>query len=261
MKRLLICGSSHVGALKLGWQAIRKDVSGVRVNFLAAPSKMVSVFRAERNRFGLIDQGTLSEKDWALLHQINRKPVVNLNSYDAIVEIRDRVHLPVIRLLRNCRIDGIRDMPSPTRLSTGAFWDLVAEPQEFIAPRPEFQNRDAQQVAVLPTPRVSETCLASDRSDHPFYPWVLAHKELGNFAELMDQAEEVIAGRMRNRGWTFITQPRSTIAESGFSKGQYSRGSIGLGGSAHGEQDFAHMNEDYGQIMVRRILETLFPGA
>ncbi|WP_270729398.1 hypothetical protein [Shimia sp. Alg240-R146] len=250
--RVLITGSSHVAALKLGWDQISTEFPDIECIFLAISGPQLWRFSTnEKNEFGIFDFTDMSStlRD----HFASIESSVDLNTIDTVLVSGSKWEFQaVLRALTKCDVDGLfttdRDVPS---ISLPMFEAFCAEVAERAYRSNDYWAKHFQNVPLsfIPQPRLSEASLNNEDQWHKLKSYT------ANTAKALSALEKKYLDVVRAHDIRIFPQPSSTIADNGFTKAEYSRNSVRLvGGDQHPEQDTAHMNQDYGEIVLREIL-------
>ena len=238
MKKVLILGSSHVGALKMGLDAIGAP-SEYRIFYACLPGKHFYRFYLEGRRLSYPDE-------LAAKLAITQNPRIDLclHDFDKIIYAHGPCRLslglytasPSIPLLSRSLVRDVALLPSPPSL----FVDLMS----VLEP-----NR----LAYLGSPLVSES--ASCQSFHNLVPIVDSDVELLRARHLSGQIRDYCAQSLIDvSGPAFLLPPEHLLSMSGFNTlDQYIRGGVRFDGTfrrSGTDVDFAgdmeHGNFNYG---------------
>lgn len=256
MKRLLITGTSHVAALKAGWETITDRPAGLEVEFLAANSTEFPYFTLNAEGvFGFHQANKRSPKQVELARAVSGKLLQKVSDFSHVLICGQNFgQFQLLRLLGSYRIDGLREPDTSwPYLSDAAYrafcLALALAPQEFPHDLvPGFAK--LCKVGVSPSPRRNEAIL----TDPDANPWF---KVIGQFpdgmAEAMALADAEIAQACAERGATHFAPPANCLTEHGFTKAEYSRGFVRISGT--NPVDHSHVNATYGAIRLRAILD------
>jgi hypothetical protein len=256
--RLLLLGNSHLASLKLGWDEIADQYPGMECVFFGGP--------AQWTKHAVLDAGTIKVTHAPLaktLAQVSGgATTVMLADFDAVCVVGmyfgfgecllnlRRVHTHVMPPLR----------PNSQLVSRACLKQII---HDSLAGSPAFEwasmiKRDhGKPVLLAPTPLSSEARLHND----PFIKPV-AVQFRGYIADIFDMFKTIARGLTASNDLILVEQPPHTVAFTGFTKSEYSRGSIRLlgDGIAHREEDYTHMNKLYGTEMLPLIFAAAAPG-
>lgn len=74
---------------------------------------------------------------------------------------------------------------------------------------------------------------------------------------LRDEWEDLVRSTAVSQGVGVVLQPEETVVDVLYSGDQWSRGSVGLAGSTHDDDDVDHLNGDYGAILLKHVLSSI----
>ncbi len=256
MRRLLITGTSHVAALKAGWETMTDRPAGLEVEFLAANSTEFPYFTLNADRvFGLHHENTRSPQQVALARAVSGKLLQRISDFSHVLICGLNFgQFPLLRLLGSYRVDGLREPEVPwPHLSDSAYrafcLALALAPQEFPhALLPDFVK--LCKVGVSPSPRRNEAIL-TDPSANPWFQTIAQFPH--GMAEAMALADAEIAQACAARGATHFAPPAACLTDQGFTKAEFSRGYVRISGT--NPVDHSHVNAAYGAIRLCAILD------
>ena len=244
MKRLLVVGTSHAGALKIAHDAEPSVLSdGFDVDFFALP--IPSFVRAQIRRngeFALVDKGPHVARFKKTAMKLNGRTGVQLRDYDHVVVVGLGSIAPeYLNLAQEVSIDGLRETEGEFRLSLPAHHAFVTDMLERSWRR--FDTTRAPDVAFwqVAPPRPSGSTTAPDG--------VTKDERLRDVLDDMLEANHRIA---QEKGLRPIPQPKETITSSGQTHARFATGARRLSGEVRPD-DFTHMNGEYGAHVLREI--------
>lgn len=257
MRRALLIGSSHLAALKLaaaGFAARRPDWS---LDFFAVTqAQLQHLTLREDGAFGV--EPDLAAKDpeaaaalAAALTTLNRAASIDTGAYDhvCLVGLRLAQH-PIKVLLVSHDVDDAPDRGRPQLLSAAAYEDICAAMAAKAAPDAAWGALGPGRAFFMPRPHLSAAALRSPAPGFAFAKRLAERPEglRALFARYMDACAEAGA----RRGLTLIRHPEGAVDDALMTHERFSVGSRrwGAGAAAHPDDDFAHMNADYGALCL-----------
>ncbi len=165
MRRYCFVGNSHVAALKLGWDRLRKQFADVELDFFAGPQKSMD----ETSRVGARLVPTDRVREF-FRHTSGGQEEIDLARYHHLVLVGMTFRFDfVIEAYMRMRTEAHRDQDAPLFVSEAAFEEAIlgrVRAQSFF--RTLQKVRDAGPTLwAVPLPRASERVLDPDYSDHP----------------------------------------------------------------------------------------------
>lgn len=263
MSRVCCIGSSHIGALKGGWETLAPARPDIELTFFGAPN-----YRVEESLQFLTLEGrkivpTAPEVAHFFKMTSGGLSHIELDAYDAFIVMGgigltkpfdlytlfrtdEQSHQPNHVLVgRDCLVEafaGIFRATLPYRLTT-ALAQLTGRP-----------------VFLVPEPRPSEALLAASGSESPH--WDVYIKRI---QQLHASADHLPLGRhyeaamaaVGQHGVTLIDVPTELVVDGIFTPHRFCRDSVWLQGHGYEKSprnDFFHMNQDYGAVVLSCIL-------
>lgn len=249
MTRLLIIGSSHVGALKNAESLFLTGRPGIEIDFfgLRAPAFLKSRVDAD----GVFHPPEQDESGHELILKANGAPTVLTAAYDHVMLIGYRFGFPeVASLLQNHNILGVNPAGHDGTIDMALVEDMI---DAMI----DASLREVLE-ALAPANRSFTLCLAP-------YP----SKGIASRAPKMELARELVAfwdhpgaaqvfemwlSRVRSRieaaGHVLLDQPYRTVAGPFATKPMFARAPENFDGSAMKGTDHRHMNADFGLTVL-----------
>lgn len=266
MKRVLLTGSSHAAAIYSGWQMIQTEYDDCELEVLAFP--VYAVKHAERKAdgsYGLFVTDALKDQVRDELISAYGSLTRNLNDFSYVIVAGQQLgQLQALSLLASCGIHGLRPTPSERSplLSLPAWRAFCRNSVKKAQPPSMFSELAGPKTIVLGIPLRSEAI--ADSTDINYREIALGLKNnpegvrdaMGIF---FDTARAVYA----ESGIELVTQPMETLCDFGFTKSEYNRASVNIRstlvkGEAHmPADDYAHMNAQYGALVLRQVLDSL----
>ena len=258
MTRIAVFGTSHVAALKLGWDRIAAEHPGVTCEFLAIRRSDFGLFSLDAaGRFGLHAAGTPEAR--RVLARSGRA-TLDLAAADVALWAGMESRLSVMaELLADCEVAGLGARGAPTALTEAAFLGLMRGTIRAGLPGPEWAAlRGPRRLAWL-EPVPAESCLHSPQARYAAW-----RRAAGAGAALGPAREKVLAlhrEALEGIGFELLEQPPETFAPSGLTDARHARGAMRLDGDGMGEADHSHMNPDFGALAMRALLARIAAGA
>jgi hypothetical protein len=165
MTRIVVVGSSHVAALKLGWEEIGENYPGVEIEFFAAPVGIFKFFQLSPDkRFGALNASEFTDAKLNLVRELNGGAVIDLKPFDHVVRVGLATLLySVVGLLARTDVEGLRQTGKKTLISRAAFDAFINDGATNRMLPEEWQNWIQPRMWVVGNPRISEACLLTGR--------------------------------------------------------------------------------------------------
>ncbi len=255
MKRLCLIGNSHLAAMKLGWDRLRESYPGMSLTFfgsrggeacknlrLVKGALVPSQRDAENFRW---TSGGLGE--------------IELGDYDqfAVVSLGFRPQ-NVYQVARGCSFADARLDQSKLLVSRECFADAITDALlRSTAAAVTTTIRAAADKPVLLLPQAASS-IETTKTEHfraaygaaPAQCWAV-------LSRLWTECATSMASRL---GAAIMFQPPETVRNYFFTAHEFCRGSLRLTqdfSKRHPDDDFTHMNADYGVVMMKSVLDAL----
>ncbi len=258
MRRLLVLGSSHTAAVKLGWEQLAQCKSDWDIVFHALPGKTFRKLQIdESRRFGALTPSGFAPEMLADIRAALGNDHIDLTTADAVVSIGWYLHeIEVVRLATAYSIDGVHPAEGQPRLSRGAWSAALDALALHTLPQDPWLGWKAPALFLLPKPRPAESCL-SDRSE-AYEPWRRLAAIVPYGAVLLEEYLGRARSVLADAGVHLIPLPSSVLAPSGLTFSRFARQAPKLAtDDYYPETDHHHMNADYGEIVVRHMLDAI----
>lgn len=254
MTKLLIIGSSHLGAIKMGWDEIATEFPDLQPDFFGAPAEDFWKFEVnDAGDFGALDPKKFSPARLKKVTDLQGRDRVDLTAYDTVL----LVGLPFKELffaemLAKFSVDGLYEVNGRPRLSVAARNHFCDEVIEQNLPDPMWRNWTKTRLLVIPKPRISETCINGESPR--MRPWKkLAQEKPG--AEILDWFLKRTKERWANAGVEMVLPPASVYGDSGLTRADMAR--TAKNENLDNDFDHSHMNAAFGAETLRHILPEL----
>ncbi|MEZ5724158.1 MAG: hypothetical protein R3E47_03545 [Paracoccaceae bacterium] len=260
MRRILIVGNSHVGAIKLGWEAAPRD--DVDVRFFAAPQRtFISLRLSDELQLALPDEikdrPRLPHRK--ILTELNGTNSANLAEFDEVMLVGWPSGADQLAALAvSCRLDASNtSQPRNTLLSTPARKAILERLAQSLRPAAEFEKIDSPRLYLLPRPTLAETALASDY--WAYRNWRTLQREEASLLSLIEEFDGIRREDLGSVGISYLGQPPETRIQLGGTAAQFLAPDAGYidpkKPSLRG--DHIHMNATYGRICLDRFWQAL----
>ena len=245
-------GNSHVAALKLAWSNRPPEIKdGTTITFFSAQNRLMS--RIERKGAKLVSGSEeLAEK---LRYTSGGQDSIKLKEYDAFVLVGSGFGIDIPRLTEECGTiapAGGEKLMSQSMLSA----TVEAHMEKSMSLQLSRTIREVTDVPIVlvGAPFVSERELLEPPLSGQ--PWLKDKAFLVPYVEACRAAGERVAKRA---GFSIVWQAEETYALPGFTSETFNRNPVRfqMRGPNTPEFDAKHGNEDYGVLMLGRILERL----
>lgn len=274
--RLCLVGNSHIGAYKRALNGLEGELGDVAITMFGAPGSMFSDLRVEGGAIVTDEEDTA-----ASLERTGGSRSIRLADYDAVVVIGASTRLGVLAgLLRLYRPPFLNsELDAAERAEEDR--QLKRQLKRFYAESPWILVSDGllQEILKSAVARGNANRLLDDLAREgsnlllghvvtPFPSSVLIESPVKNalsricqfgmgpqFAErYWDAVEKSLPGPVR-----LIRPPEDVFVDGVLTDRAYSDGSTALDDDdgEHGEDDFLHMNESYGRIMLPRVVAAM----
>ena len=256
MKRVLIIGNSHAGAIKLGWDsAPREDLA---VTFLVAPQRTFVHMRLDpQQNWGL--RADLPAQELAthrqILTDLNGLEGVRLTDYDDVVLVGWPSGADELTSLAlTCTMDGhASPLPRSTLLSRPVLHAFLAGLARDLRPPEGFWRTEGPRMYLLPRPTLAQTVLGSR-----YWTYRGLHKLIRqglSLQPLIDQFDDLRRTDLASIGITYLAQPSATRTPSGLTAAQYLRSDAGHVDpkTPRARGDHIHMNAEFGAQSLRAL--------
>ena len=249
MKKVLILGSSDVGALRRADAAFRDRFADIDTDYFAVKAPMLRRGKAEGAVFHPFVHND-DERD--LLQTLNGRTEADLSQYDKTLVVGFRSHpLDINALFETHALLGSGADERPYRASSGFAADwlerIAADWAGDIAAR--FGNAPACVFTVGPFPaaslgeRAGESEMAARFQTFRDNPH--AESLFGIWAAAVERA-------IAREGFGYLPQPPETLDGPYATRSEYAQGGSAADGEPMDQSDHRHMNAEFGLLMLER---------
>lgn len=259
MSRILFIGSSHLGAVKLGYERVAADYSAHEVDFFGAPAKVFGALALTDDlKFGVTPDAKVTEAEALRIEKTFGRRTVDLRAFDTVVIIGHRIEEIVnAQVLSTHAVQGLSEAPDLPPMTEDTYLALISSYLAGHLPDPAWTRITAPRVIFVAKPRMSEGCIKGTS------PRTRVWTDLVNRGIVKGPALAVYMERARtifaDRGLRLIVPPPEVLGETGLTRAEFSRAAAPDSGVALSADDFdySHMNAAYGEVMVRTIMSDL----
>jgi hypothetical protein len=260
MRRILIIGNSHTGALKESWDADRAAFPGTEIAFFVAPQNHFAACRLGADRvFGLPEKANPRTRE--IVRTLNDAESVDLKAFDVVVRVGYRWRVDdVVSILAGYDIDGILDSGAPRRMSAEGFRAACCDIAGASLPGLRWRDMDRPRLVFVAKPYPSEAVLeTAEASGKPLQErrnrgWRLALGRHRSVAPALAVFEEAMREALAACKIDFVPAPAEARGGSGLTLNRYTLGSARLSAKAHGAEEIQHMNRNYGALVLREVM-------
>ena len=258
MIRILIIGNSQVGAFRLGWNSISADHPDIEMRFFAQPGRPFYDFSYDpvASTFGAHDPSAFDDDVVRHLSKRAGGLTVQVNECDHVFLVGHKQgHPQLFDLLDAFEIDDLRSNPGKPLMSLSTFRALMGDVVRSDAVAWPLEDASVP-VTICPPARISEA-VGRSQSPRPIHALVRSLlKAPDGLREALDVLDGIVGNTLAERGLGFLPQPESTLAATGLTATQFRRQDTDVGSSKNAD-DFNHMNDDYGVVFLRDLVDYL----
>lgn len=246
--KVAVIGNSHLAAFKLGWELISDEYPAIEATFFGSPANTLHRLEVDGDRLTTSDPKLNKSLIWTSGGMDSIGP-----DYDRYVLVGMGFSFPhLMAILRHHR---------PAQYHRGGGEHLISDTCLDEA----MEQTLADSTAVLTIDKVRRiTDAPITYFPNPFQTTECLTKE--DFWGLEDARDRMMTfyregiARLLDPVCTVVEQPEHTLASPFFTQPEFARDAMKLkrGMKAlYAENDYAHMNADFGAHALRRVIETL----
>jgi len=254
--RLLLLGNSHLASLKLGWDETANQYRGLECLFFGAPAAWT-------------DHAILQAGSIHVTHKPLAEKVAQISGGVSSVRLADFDAICVVGMffgfgycmheLRRVHTHAIAPLRPNSQLVSRACLKQIMHDTLSTSPAFDWAKRikqtSAKPVLLVPAPLSSETRLETDKFIRP-----IAKEFRTYIADIFELYQSVIQSLVSVNHLILVEQPPHTVAFTGFTRAEFSRGSHRLlNNEKHRDEDFTHMNEMFGIELLHEIVKAVDP--
>lgn len=244
MSRVLVIGSSHVGAYKNAAAAFAAKHSGIALDFFGLRGPQFRTGRVDADgRFAPVLKSP-EDRDFVLA--VNGQLDVDTRQFDHVLVVGPRFAFG--RLAAALESHAAVSESMIRQAANGLITDAVAEATGAFA-------NCTTPLTFAPAPYPATSIL--ERGDS--FPLA---RTLGLFwarrdaQKIFDVWKDAVGTALASRGYAFLTQPDTLNAGPHATKPEFAARAHGLDGDKTGKTDHRHMNADYGLAMLCALADT-----
>lgn len=255
MTKIAIVGTSHVAALKLGWDEIASDHPDVSIEFLATKASNFGAFRLYGDlTFGLRKR-SLQKK--ALLEKKYGKSSIELGKADAVLFAGvGSAFSRFSELISAVDVSGIRETGAPTLLSKESCDALLRGIVRDDLPEDSWRNWNGPPLFLSYPPIPTEDCgeIVNESAMQRFGDWSRIVNNPAGLRPLLSLLFDIAEEELAKAGIRFLRQPEETRTEIGMTRPELKTGAARVGGEEFSKNNFNHMNSQFGTLMLEQLL-------
>lgn len=259
MTKIFAIGSSHLAAIKLGWDVIKNDYPNIDFSFFGAPAEdFYRLQLNEKHEFGFVGTADLPEDRLDFISRTNGRLSVDLSEADHVLHVGWPIDEQLnAELLTNWAIDGFHANDGARLLSMSAYKAFLSGIINDVLPPAEWRGWTSPRLIFVPKPRITEGIRGGDSTTVKGWRDLL---EAGTAdATKLGLFLDMLVTQFRKSGIEVVIPPNDVYGASGLIKTEFARStsSAETGQTKGNDGDHTHMNERYGALMLRRILDNL----
>jgi hypothetical protein len=259
MTKVLFLGSSHLGAIKRGWDHVATEYQDFDVSFFGAPADVVARMElTPEGVFGITPKAKITKVEAKRVQSTFDRTTVKLGAYDHVVVVGHRIEeIANAQLLIDFSVAGLNENPDSPPMTRETYNALIDGYIATHLPAPAWRKQTATRLLYVTKPRMADSCLVN--GGNRAVVWVdMVHSGRVPAAALepfMQRAVDVF----HDAGLRLITSPPEVFGPSGLTQAKFSRAVAPDPGERQSDNDFdhTHMNAAFGEIMVHKIMSAL----
>ncbi|WP_112321609.1 hypothetical protein [Oceanibium sediminis] len=258
MIRVVLLGTSHLGAIKQGWDAISLRTEGITIEFFGAPRQEFFQFQLDRDLI-LRAPDRVGKATLKILEGLGQSTEIDLSSADVVVVAGYITEAELVeQFFRHHNVDGFPKSGKKPPMSRAAFEAFLEDTVDRAMPPPLWHGWKNQRLILLGGPRRAYRDFDGEAFEHtkPLPPETAP--------KAYDKLATLVKAKLEKLGIEHLPQPVSTIAAHGYTHPKFNLRSGGLRQSiamdprkTNNSGDRRHMNADYGVEVWRSLLEHL----
>lgn len=256
MIKVMVIGTSHVAALRLGWESISKDFSEYDVSFFGVGGSCGREIELDDQlRYGLLGKTKFTDS-WLSIENSFGTKVVNLSLFDAVIYAGFNSNDELNAALANrFSIDGVAPCDGLPRLSLDAYCAFCDSFAIKALAESVFRVWKPQNLFLIPRPLPSETIVDSLRPNDQLWAEFLNRESRA--PHLFPTYYERVSSVLAASGVFLSPPPEQVLAAHGLTKSEYCRDRLKLVDAENPEIDHRHMNDQYGAIVLSQVLSAI----
>jgi len=253
MRRVAIVGTSNIGCMKFGLDALTEDWPELAITCYGLPgARFDTSFTRDTGAFGPPDEDGKARR---IAKRINGAVSINLRQQDAVLVLADTLGMP--HTLWTAAQYDVADWPTrrdKPLISEPAFLSAM---REAIALRvghlaAQFRGIRPLHVALAPFPTVA--VVPKGQYHQQPYASMDGHPEAERIFALFQAA---LDAALSTEGLIYVPQPAETVAQPFLTKKAYGIGALDFRQEGAVLDDHRHMNPAFGASLFRAFALTL----
>lgn len=250
--RICIIGNSHLAAVKLAWDDLANCYKDIEIVFFGARGTAMKNLEVKNGCLIPTDDFTKQE----IKFTSGGQEFISFNNFDAILLYGLACDLRMLSFPLSTHRLGHKIADSRPIMSQACFTQLC---EDRVSHNILFEIatmvRDATDIPIFvsPAPFPSQACIEDETQN-----WSYLNNHDGKITQ--QSYYQGISNAFSSLHAIFIPQPEATITNNVFSKPHFTKKAIRLikGFShIHPENDYLHMNKDYGKLLLVQFLNTI----
>jgi hypothetical protein len=258
--KVCILGSSNVGALAMGWRKIAAHYdAATEVQFFSAPGGLALRLKLEGKEFGLHDEAGFEPADVEKVRATNGRLTIDLGSADHVIYVGlGNVYKDIVETLNFHGVEGISEREAMTTLPQETYMACCGEIVRVMTPGEGWCGWATPSLTYYPGPRVAEDCVDTETFPNIYDFWRELARAPEGVADTLGMYEEAFRRDVAAKEIRYLAQPSETIGPGGLTRQQWTARSVRLrNGKVEDGGDHAHMNGDYGSLVLESYLEAI----
>jgi hypothetical protein len=256
MTRLCVIGDSHLAAIKLGWEVVKSEFPHVQVDFFGSGGASLADTAIDQGR--LIPTVAKVRRGFEVTS--GGKDCVRLSDYDVVIIVGVGYSIyPLLWLYQRYRSEDHANNDCPFTPVSSAFFREVAASRlaGTVAVQLHDKIRKASKtyLKIVPQPLPSDAVL--DSHNQSGIPALLKSTVAYHDDITLAHYFTAVTGALVKEGRQISSPPTASRSGYLFTKREFSVGSVRLSknlATPHDEDDFEHMNKEYGALQLRELL-------
>jgi hypothetical protein len=252
MKRVCVIGNSHIAALKLGWDIIKDEYPQIDLTFFGSPRKNLGDLRVENGALVPGSEKTLKQ----LQRTSGGESEIVAGKFDNFLIVA--LNFGVRRLedlYRHYRSEEHKNAKGANHYVSNACFLLAAKGHLRNTLAFEIAGK-LKQLTDNPIMFVPQPFPSANISGDPLWEDMIQYGDDAPIARTFIE----IASELTANDEPVIQQPEETKSGEMFTKSELSKGSKRLTRNfnvEHPDDDYWHMNQDYGAAVLRNAIRSI----
>ena len=246
MTKICFVGNSHLVAVRSAWRSVAHQYPGVDATFFASTGMTIATCTFQD---GILSPTSDYVKSFFKKTSGGKGEII-FADYDAVVLIGLGARDTFARRLYKTHRTARHNLKQKSHVvSEDFFLEVLMERtnSEFGT----VLHRSLLDSLSMPVVSVALSCPSEDIVGTKRYPVELF--DSGDALSLASYYGSVI-DTLNREGVITVTQPPETLRNAALTKREFCAGSENLRGAEHDEEDYAHMNSSYGELLLATVL-------